>query len=189
MDDEDKIPDFAPLKVKCSDSDCDTDRHCFLFNKRKMKEKDRGACRACGKKLVDWNRLKKRDLKDVSNTFEELRYELIRHVFFHAEFDKRAKRLAKKYGQAGVKSRVRARLRSKVGRKPNGWDGRQTPKQGDAIFYAQHATACCCRKCIEYWHNIPYDRDLTEDELSYLEGLVCAYIDSRAGELFNGDST
>lgn len=184
MEDEDEIPTFEPLTVKCSDADCESERHCFLFDKRKMKESDRGACRACGKKLVNWERIKRRDPSDVSNTFQELQLELIRHVFFHAAFDDRAKRLAKKYGLQGVKSRVRARLRSKVGKVPNDWDGRQTPKQGDAISYAQHATACCCRKCIEYWHNIPRDRALTESELDYLEALICTYIDHRAGELF-----
>ncbi len=34
-------------------------------------------------------------------------------------------------------------------------DGRQTPREGNTIFYAQHATASCCRTCIEYWHGIP----------------------------------
>ena len=183
MDDEEELPSFEPLNVKCSDSDCETDRHCFLFDKRKMDEDERGACRTCGRKLVDWERIQRRDPRDVQTTFEELQRELIRHVFFHAEFDERARRLAKKYGIDRIKERVRSRLRSKVGKRPDGWDGRQTPKQGDVIHYAQHATATCCRKCIGYWHNIPSDRPLTEEELDYLEALVCAYIDYRAADI------
>jgi hypothetical protein len=58
-------------------------------------------------------------------------------------------------------------------------DGMQTPLKGNVIYYAQHATASCCRKCIEYWHDIPRDRDLTDSEVEYLSTLVCRYIDER----------
>ncbi|HOK41792.1 MAG TPA: DUF4186 family protein [bacterium] len=33
-------------------------------------------------------------------------------------------------------------------------DGRQTPYKGHPVFKAQHATATCCRKCLEKWHKI-----------------------------------
>ena len=32
-------------------------------------------------------------------------------------------------------------------------DGKQTPMKGHPVFIAQHATATCCRGCIEKWHN------------------------------------
>lgn len=28
-------------------------------------------------------------------------------------------------------------------------DGKQTPMRGHPVFIAQHATACCCRGCLE----------------------------------------
>ena len=31
-------------------------------------------------------------------------------------------------------------------------DGKQTPMRGHPVFIAQHATACCCRGCLEKWH-------------------------------------
>jgi hypothetical protein len=34
-------------------------------------------------------------------------------------------------------------------------DGRQTPCRGHPVFVAQHATAACCRTCLERWHQIP----------------------------------
>jgi hypothetical protein len=34
-------------------------------------------------------------------------------------------------------------------------DGKQTPFRGHPVFVAQHATACCCRVCLEKWHSIP----------------------------------
>ena len=30
-------------------------------------------------------------------------------------------------------------------------DGKQTPMRGHPVFIAQHATAICCRGCIEKW--------------------------------------
>jgi hypothetical protein len=65
-------------------------------------------------------------------------------------------------------------------------DGRQTAFSGNVLFYAQHATAACCRTCIEYWHNIPKGRALTSDEQQYLTGLVVRYIDERWPELPEG---
>ena len=47
-------------------------------------------------------------------------------------------------------------------------DGKQTPFRGHPVFVAQHATACCCRGCLEKWHRIPKGRPLSMDEQSYL---------------------
>ena len=42
-------------------------------------------------------------------------------------------------------------------------DGKQTPmRQVHPVFIAQHATATCCRGCIEKWHHIPKDKILDE---------------------------
>jgi Domain of unknown function (DUF4186) len=43
-------------------------------------------------------------------------------------------------------------------------DGKQTPFRGHPVFIAQHATATCCRKCLEKWHDIPQGRPLTVEE-------------------------
>ncbi len=47
-------------------------------------------------------------------------------------------------------------------------DGKQTPYRGHPVFVAQHATACCCRGCMEKWHRIPMGRELTPDERAYV---------------------
>jgi hypothetical protein len=46
-------------------------------------------------------------------------------------------------------------------------DGRQTPMRGHPAFVAQHATALCCRGCLEKWHGIPRGRPLTDTEIDY----------------------
>src|SRR5215211_2843745 len=33
-------------------------------------------------------------------------------------------------------------------------DGQQTPMRGHPAFVAQHATATCCRSCLQKWHGI-----------------------------------
>jgi hypothetical protein len=142
----------------------------------------RGPCRACGADLVDWNRVTKRELTDVAHTFEELRKERIRHYFWHIEFDDDALARALKKGKEGLPDAVFRRIRSSVGR-DTGFDGRQTPKLGNVVYYAQHATATCCRKCIEEWHAIPRGGTLTEPEVGYLSALVVRYLFERLPDL------
>lgn len=56
-------------------------------------------------------------------------------------------------------------------------DGKQTPYRGHPVFTAQHATATCCRGCIERWHRIPRGRALTDAEVDALARLVMAWIE------------
>ncbi|WP_302385509.1 DUF4186 domain-containing protein [uncultured Alistipes sp.] len=67
---------------------------------------------------------------------------------------------------------VRTRLAPAV--IPN--DGRQTPMRGHPVFIAQHATACCCRKCLEKWHRIPAGRELSAAEQRYVVAVLMAWI-------------
>ena len=55
----------------------------------------------------------------------------------------------------------------------------QTPFSGNVIYYAQHATATCCRKCIEAWHGIGRECHLTEEEIAYFAELMMHYIETR----------
>jgi hypothetical protein len=47
-------------------------------------------------------------------------------------------------------------------------DGKQTPMRGHPVFVAQHATATCCRGCLQKWHQLPQGRALTLDEQAYI---------------------
>ena len=55
-------------------------------------------------------------------------------------------------------------------------DGRQTPYRGHPVFVAQHATATCCRTCLERWHEIPRGHELTPDEQGYVVDVICRWI-------------
>ena len=191
MDDPafDELPAFEPLKVHCGDTQCDADLHCFRPNRRKRdwQKTYQGECQACGRKLVDWERVRARDLADVQGVFGELQHEYIRHGYFHAPFDADSRVEAREIGLDGLKARVRPLLKKKIGPAKIFRDGTQTKKLGSALFFAQHATATCCRKCLEYWHGVERNRDLTDEELDYCEALVTIYLDTRAGELFAED--
>ena len=55
-------------------------------------------------------------------------------------------------------------------------DGKQTPMRGHPVFIAQHATATCCRGCIEKWHKFPQHRELTQTEQEYLVSVIMEWI-------------
>ncbi len=55
-------------------------------------------------------------------------------------------------------------------------DGKQTPMKGHPIFIAQHACGCCCRGCLEKWHNIPKGRELSSDEVEYIVTLLMKWV-------------
>ena len=55
-------------------------------------------------------------------------------------------------------------------------DGKQTPMRGHPVFVAQHATATCCRGCLEKWHRIPKGRELTEAEQEYIVNVIMEWI-------------
>ncbi|MEA2278904.1 MAG: hypothetical protein QOC78_3864 [Solirubrobacteraceae bacterium] len=56
-------------------------------------------------------------------------------------------------------------------------DGRQTPYRGHPVFVAQHASATCCRTCLERWHGIPKGRELTADEQAHVVDVICRWIE------------
>jgi hypothetical protein len=116
-------------------------------------------------------------------TFVSLKNELIRQHMWTIPFDAEAERKARMRGRLNLHEAIRKRLQSSIGRTPNAYDGRQTPMQGNVIFYAQHATATCCRKCLCYWHGVPMSKPLATSELDYCEALVRTYLDERMPDL------
>lgn len=56
-------------------------------------------------------------------------------------------------------------------------DGKQTPYRGHPVFVAQHATATCCRGCLERWHQIPKGRELSREERAYVVDVICGWIE------------
>lgn len=59
-------------------------------------------------------------------------------------------------------------------------DGKQTPMRGYPVFVAQHATATCCRGCLEKWHRIPQNRPLTNEERELVLDIIIRWIEAHA---------
>jgi hypothetical protein len=176
-------PVLKPLKLKCTTSDCGNDLHCFLQKTQKPRPHG-GPCRSCGKDLVDFPRVQTRNPSDIQNTFESLSKEWIRHQFWERPFDQHAINHAKRKGRRALREVEAAkRIRQSVGKARHPREGKQTPFEGNVLFYAQHAVAACCRKCIEYWHGIQMGDALTADEIEYLSKLLCLYVDQRLPDL------
>jgi hypothetical protein len=182
----DELPPLEPLKVRCTDTKCEEGLHCFRpnFRKRKWKQDYDGTCNECGAKLSAWDPTRRRDIRDIPAIFADLRSEFIRHEFFHRSFDRDALADAAWRGPNGLRARVRKELKNGIGAAKPWRDGNQTPMGESAINYGRHATATCCRKCLEYWYNIPRGKPLSDGELDFCEALVTAYIDERAEELW-----
>jgi hypothetical protein len=62
-------------------------------------------------------------------------------------------------------------------------DGRQTPMRGHPIFIAQHATATCCRGCLEKWHRIPRGRELSDEEIDYIVAVLARWVEKQSAHV------
>ncbi|NVM29287.1 MAG: DUF4186 family protein [Candidatus Helarchaeota archaeon] len=190
MGDEENLPDWQrtkPLgKLTCTSSKCEEGLHSFLRNFRGRKRTNEmsyrsEACTSCGVKIIDWERLDERDLNDVKYTIEALRKELFRRRYWARRIDKKLLEPLLEKELSEIEKKVENRIRKYVNKKfnDNPWDGRQTPLEGNLIYFAQHATASCCKKCIEEWHGINRNELLTEEQIKYLVGLIMVYFENR----------
>lgn len=72
-------------------------------------------------------------------------------------------------------------------------DGKQTPWHNHPVFVAQHATATCCRGCLQKWHQIPKGRQLTPEEQKYIVEVIQVWLvreeDASAEESMRGVSS
>ena len=67
-------------------------------------------------------------------------------------------------------------------------DGKQTPMKNHPVFIAQHATATCCRGCINKWHNISKGKVLNDKEIQYVVNLVMKWIELQMNRPENKNS-
>ena len=97
---------------------------------------------------------------------------------FRSKFKLRAKELEyiRDKGLDTIHSHARDFIRDRVAPSEPVNDGKQTPMRGHPVFIAQHATATCCRGCIEKWHKFPQHRELTKTEQEYLVSVIIEWI-------------
>lgn len=55
-------------------------------------------------------------------------------------------------------------------------DGQQTPMRGHPVFVAQHATACCCRGCLNKWYGVKMGVPMSKIQQEKVSNLLMAWI-------------
>ncbi len=83
-----------------------------------------------------------------------------------------------KVGLVKIKSHAKDFIEKRLAVKPLN-DGHQTPYKGHPVFIAQHATATCCRKCLNKWYKIAENKTLTEDEITSILNIIMKWIEKQ----------
>lgn len=116
------LPTLAPLKISCTQSDCENDLHCFRRSRRNTKGKTKGAggaavgaCQSCGEERVHWDRVRARNIDDVTHTVENLRHEWIRQHFWTEQLAEQAVNYALRKGRIKLREAAEHRVRTSVG--------------------------------------------------------------------------
>lgn len=183
----------APLTVTCTQTNCA--RRVAPVERRHSFQELAGAlpgvggtCRACGVDIVDWELCHANDPLNVKRLVTEMRKELIRDVYWGETLPERIVALALRRDPQLLRESQRRMLARELipPEAENPWLRKRTyfATHHDAriVHCAQHATATCCRRCLELWHGIPRERRLTDQELSYLELLTWSYTTERLAE-------
>lgn len=97
---------------------------------------------------------------------------------FRSSFHLRKKEIAyiDKVGMEKIAEHAYDFVRRKLAVKEPENDGKQTPMKNHPVFIAQHATATCCRGCLEKWHHISKGRALSDNEINYIVCLIMEWI-------------
>jgi hypothetical protein len=178
------MSDWSPPEEKkltgvkrCKRTDCANNLHCFMPDRRRKTPE--GTCLDCGAALVDWPRLRRLDSSDIDHTVAALKHERIRHEFWcTTSLTPRKVANARKLGRSGVLDSARQRIGKKLQNPGKFADWGQIPFEqgGSIIHFAQHATATCCRRCIEAWYGIDRRQALTEEQIAYFAELILRYV-------------
>jgi len=112
-------------------------------------------------------------LPDRMDLFERLQRSGFRSKF---HLDNKDKEYIKEKGMKTIMEHARDFVTNRLSAENPDNDGKQTPMKGHPVFIAQHATACCCRSCIEKWHHIPTGKKLSASEQSYIVDVIMDWI-------------
>ena len=113
-------------------------------------------------------------MQTIGQALDRLERSEFRSRFRLSEKDRRD---LEEKGPEGIRRHAEDFVRQKLAPAEPANDGRQTPMKGHPVFLAMHATACCCRGCLEKWYRVPRGRPLTESQQRKIVDLLMAWID------------
>lgn len=108
-------------------------------------------------------------MRDPDDLFRALDRSAFRRRFHLGPADREYLR---KKGRATIAAHARDFIAKRLAPAAPANDGKQTPFRGHPVFVAQHATATCCRGCLEKWHTLPRGRALTEEEQHHVVAVI-----------------
>jgi hypothetical protein len=114
-------------------------------------------------------------MENIDKVLQKLSNSKFRSSF---HLNKKMKEYVINNGYEKVKVHAEEILRKRIQQANPKNDGKQTPmKQVHPVFIAQHATATCCRGCLNKWYGIEKNRELTDHEIDFCVALIMAWIE------------
>ena len=111
--------------------------------------------------------------KRINRVLESLSKSKFRSSFYLKTKDKE---YVKEKGIETIEKHTRDFIEKRLAPKEIKNDGKQTPMRGHPVFIAQHATACCCRDCLNKWHKIPKNIELSKEQKDYIVEVIMTWI-------------
>ncbi len=109
----------------------------------------------------------------INRILESLKKSKFRSSFYLKLKDKQ---YVKEKGIETIEKHTRDFIEKRLAPKEIKNDGKQTPMRGHPTFIAQHATACCCRGCLNKWHKIPKNIELSKEQKDYIVEVIMTWI-------------
>ena len=110
----------------------------------------------------------------IEQTLEKLNNSKFRSSF---KLTKKERAYLEEKGIEIIRSHAHDFVRQKLAPADPVNDGKQTPMHGHPIFKAQHATATCCRGCIEKWWKIPKGTEISPKKQTRIVDFLMAWIE------------
>ncbi|MCR4633508.1 MAG: DUF4186 domain-containing protein [Erysipelotrichaceae bacterium] len=100
------------------------------------------------------------------------------HSKFRSSFSltKKEREYLKEKGYDVIEAHARDLVKKKLSAADPVNDGKQTPMKGHPVFKAMHATACCCRGCLNKWYKVPLYQELNDVQEEKIVRLLMAWI-------------
>ena len=115
-------------------------------------------------------------MQTIQQALEKLDHSKFRSSFY---LTKKEKTYLEEKGMDTIRSHARDFVKTKLAAADPENDGRQTPMHGHPVFKAMHATACCCRGCLNKWYKVPLHQKLSDDQQERIVNLLMAWIEKQ----------
>lgn len=162
--------------------ECGNNLHSYRFSKKAaLMGVSRGNCVVCNQQIIDWDRIRRFDVEDLSYLKMALETEKSRYAYWDISNPVvvlyKVNKISRLSDEELLK-RIERRLVLSVGKPKSKLyrDGMQTPRSGNLFYMGQHATATCCRKCIDTWYGIDVECSLTSEHINYFSDVIMYYI-------------